>query len=250
MALNVIADGILNYFDTWFVGDRFLRDTYNSFQMTINEASANKKLVQPYLYEFYNLYQSNRADAQERAPSRILNALTDLINLKQRLPRFLVIVIDSDIISDVDIFKRDVIKSIKQMTTWLVKQINIQIRCKRIELMAHSPGTIYGNDPTVIFIQMIRRINVQLRRGSFLEEMYNLRPKFNNTLNEAVSKVDQHILTINSCNTSSHFDHKGRLSTKGKAAFWYEMDDLLERFDKKQIKLLPNPKNNNYPKYF
>ena len=29
------------------------------------------------------------------------------------------------------------------------------------------------------------------------------------------------------------------LSNKGKFDFWYEMDDLIERFDRQEVKLLP-----------
>ena len=70
-----------------------------------------------------------------------------------------------------------------------------------------------------------------------------MRPKFNDALNTAVAKIDQYIMTINSCNTQYHFDCWGNLSQKGKNALWMEIDDLIERFDSDAVKLLPTPKN-------
>ena len=63
----------------------------------------------------------------------------------------------------------------------------------------------------------------------------------NEALNDAVARYDHRILTINSCNSSSHFDLWGNLSNKGYRSLWYEIDDLLERYDKNAVKLMPNP---------
>ena len=54
-----------------------------------------------------------------------------------------------------------------------------------------------------------------------------------------VAKQDQYLLQIKACNTMDHFDSAGMLSSKGKFAFWYEMDDLIEHFNRNQVKLLP-----------
>ena len=78
--------------------------------------------------------------------------------------------------------------------------------------------------------------------------MNNLCAKFNDALNDAVAKVDQYILTINSCSQYKHFDKKGNLSLKGKHDFWWELDDLIDRFEANRVKLLPNPKNNHTQK--
>ena len=71
--------------------------------------------------------------------------------------------------------------------------------------------------------------------------MYSLRAKFNDALNDSVARIEQKNMMINSCNSVDHFDQWGNLSRKGKLALWLEIDDLLERFDGGDIKLLPSP---------
>ena len=211
----------------------------------ITDANENKKLPQPYLNDFYNIHHFTDPENSTTVESRVVNALITGLNERHRLPRFLLVVVDTDLIAGFDIFKSDIIKSIRQSTSWMVKQINIQIRRKRLELIAQKPGSIYGADPTVIFVRALCRANLTFRSGSYLDELFALKAKFNDALNDAVARIDERILTINSCNTSSHFDHLGKLSIKGKYSFWHEINDLLERFDQKAVKLLPNPNTRN-----
>ena len=69
------------------------------------------------------------------------------------------------------------------------------------------------------------------------------RAKFNDNLNDAVAKINQYIMTINSCNGYEHSDKHGNLTIHGKTNLWLEIDDLIQRFDLNKVKLLPNPKN-------
>ena len=66
--------------------------------------------------------------------------------------------------------------------------------------------------------------------------------RFNDHLNDAVAKTNQFILTMSSCNSYDHFDHRRNLS-KGRISLWHELDDLIDRFERNKVKLLPNPKN-------
>ena len=113
---------------------------------------------------------------------------------------------------------------------------------KKVDFLDKKPGALTGLATKTIYVKMLRQI------GSFNEDsrMYaslQLRSKFNDALNDAVAKVDQHILGINSCNAYEHFNRHGNLSIKGKNNFWWELNDLIERFELNKVKLLPNPKN-------
>ena len=89
---------------------------------------------------------------------------------------------------------------------------------------------------------MLHRVG-SFHQGSTMQGVCSLCPKFNDALNDLVAKIDQRVMTINSCNTYDHFDKRGDLSLRGRTDFWYELDDLISRFDIRKIKLLPNPKN-------
>ena len=239
----IFAENVESFFGAWIIGDNFLDDYCNTLESMITEANENRKLLQPYMNEYYNIKRFTDPVCVDRSVACIVNLLIDGLNQRHKLPCFLIVIINTDIIADFNIFKSNIIKSVQQTTEWLVKQINIQVRRKRLELIALKPGTIYRNDPSIIFVRMIQHANLNLHRGSYLDELYTLQPKFNDALNDAVARIDQHILTINSCNTSSHFTHKGKLSTKGKSDFWLEINDLLHCFNCKEVKLLPNPNN-------
>ena len=114
------------------------------------------------------------------------------------------------------------------------------VRRKRADLLDRKPGAIYSGYPVLIFVRMIRR-PVQCSGRAKSVKIYSLRAKFNDALNDAVAKIDQRIMTINSCFTEEHFDHWGNLSLRGKRAMWLEIDDLLERFNRDEVKLLPTP---------
>ena len=218
-----------------------LEDTFQSFQATINATSKNKQLIKPYVYEYYNVQHASRTDPNDRVVTRTFNSIVDLTNERKRMPRFLVVVLDKNVIEDINVFSSHAVQKIRDEVHWLVRQISIFMRRKRAEINSKHPGAVYANNPVVIFVRMINRKEINVKPKSAREKIFSLRSKFNEVLNESAAENDHRILTINTCKTRSHFDHKGNLSEKGKTAFWEEIDDLLYRFDDNGIKLLPNP---------
>ena len=133
--MSLFADGVRSFFNLWIIGDRFLSRNINSLQITMNEARENPKLPQPYIQEYYNVkpyFQTSR----DRVPARILNSLVDVINERQRLLRFLLVILDKDLLHDMNVCEEDIVKSIRQVTQWIVRQINITIRRARLQLMS------------------------------------------------------------------------------------------------------------------
>ena len=193
--------------------------------MMRNEAAASNHFERPYLDEYYSVraYFQVAPPDDDTVPSRIVNSLIDVLNECQRLPRYLLVVNDRDLTASLNVFDREVIKTIREAVDWITRQLLMQIRRKKLELLNIKSGAVYGHDPTIIFIRMIRRVafdhNHQHSKHGTLSEIYALRPKFNDALNDASARINQRIMTINSCNTPSHFDKKGNLSDKGNPAF-------------------------------
>ena len=231
--------------DIWFLGDVFLVDVASSLQALMQTSSRKSKNsdISLYIQEFFDVKTLFKGVASSKnALARIINALIEALNTKDvRLLRYLVVVLDKDIINEIYNFDDDSQKIISNITFWLSKQISVILKRKHVDLLDKKPGSA-NYHTTVIYVRMLCQI------GSFFEQsrisrICGLRAKFNDALNDAVAKVEHRIKTINSCNNYEDFDKCGNLSARGKKSFWLEMDELLEKFDIDKIKLLPNPKN-------
>ena len=194
----------------------------------------------PYLLQYYNIYNLYKTSSSGlcRAAARILNSLIDQLNKENRLPRFLVVIIDKDLVSDLNVFDGYAAQMVSDYTNWLVKQINTTVTRKKSELLDKCPGTVFSGDPKIIFVRMLHRYE-RYTPGCRLKLLHGLRSKFNESLNSAAAKIGQRMLTITSCNTRDHFDYWGNLTVKGCLDFWQELNELLDRFDCGQIKLHP-----------
>ena len=244
--LFLILDSIPAVHDVWLLCDVFLRDVYQKYLTLKHDTLKSKETAPLYLHEFFNVKEFYKCTSGSPVIARIVNALTEAVNEKDvSLPKYLIVIIDKDLLADFEdhvLSYDDVYLSIVMLTSWLTRQLNTIIRWKRIELLEKKPGALSGFHTKIIFIHMLRRIS-KMHDDAKISKVYALHPKFNNALNDCAAKLDQYIMTINSCNGYDHFDHCGNLSSKGKKTFWEEIDELIEWFDNGKIKLLPNPKN-------
>ena len=191
--------------------------------------------------DYFNVSTYFKALTAGNVLTRLVNSLIDAVNEHDHLPKILIFIIICDLLQDMDVYNIGIHESIKEATRWLIGQISIIIHCKRVELADKKPGSIYSDDPRMIFIRMLHRVEHQ-QQGSHADKVLSLHAKFNDALNDAVAGTKQQMMTIMSCNMLTHFDRWGKLSEKGKHAYLREMDELIERFDLNKIKLLPNPK--------
>ena len=255
---SIFPDKIQAIYDAWFIGDKFLKDIFGSFQQDINASQMNKRerdVVQPYLDEYYNVRGNIESSIPQRyATGRIINNVIEALNQKQpqrhRLPRFLVIMPDKDLINDLENLNvdeegdnKEVFKEIAYLVNYLTRQIDIIVRRKRLQISEKKPGAICADDPIVIYVTMLNRVD-RFHPESRMGKICYLRSKFNDLLNEAAARQEQHIMNIKCCQNFEHFQRSGELSAKGKAAFWAEVDDLLERFDRGKVKLIPKINRN------
>ena len=134
------------------MGDNFVKEASNTLATLKESAKRNNDRL--YLQEYYNIttgYPLTNAGVK-LAVTRMVNALTDMINEKHEIPHFVVVLMDRDIISDVDIDGPDAVCMIRILVNWLVKQIDVLIRRKRAELLDKKPGGLYEGHPTLIFV--------------------------------------------------------------------------------------------------
>ena len=232
--------------DVWVIGDKFLSTLEGALADLQQISVKDKSTPSLYLQDYFNIKvfnKFNKSDAKH-AIGRTLNALIEAVNGKNAsLPKYLLVLMDKDVIEDVDdIFDFEASKIVATLTQWLVKQVHTVIRRKKVDLLDKKPGTLYDFSTKIIFVRMLHRIG-SFHNKSRIAGVLALHPKFNDSLNDAVAKIGHYMLTVNACNAYEHYDKHGLLSAKGKEEFWLEIDDLLEHFDFHKVKLLPNPKN-------
>ena len=241
--LLIISENLEATYDIWFIGDVFLCKTYKGFQESINRAKLNRKNWQPYMLDFYNpkLYVSSTTDYKASATGRILNKLINALNENDRLPKFICIIPDWDLIADLKKFDYGAAKNLSNIINWLMRQCDILVRRKRLLISEKKPGAVMEKYPTLIFTTMLKRIK-RYPRQSKLAAICSLRPKLNQAINETAARQESKVLNIRSCTTFCNFDRDGMLTQQGKASFWREFDNLMERFEdpeETKIKLEP-----------
>ena len=210
----------------WILGDSFLSRIFNEY-LEIKAFKMDKPPL--YMEEFFNVKPLFKSHFTTKlVSSRILNELIKAINVKDsRLPKYLLVILDGDLIKDIpDTCHPNSGSILRMVTTWLVKQISNVIRRKRIDLYEKKPGAVAGYHTKIIYVKMIRRVG-KIHDSSALGAACTLRPKFNDSLNDAVVKMNEYILTINMVSHFEDFDHLGHLTKRGKAGFWAGVDDLL-----------------------
>ena len=231
------------FFDVWMVGGAFLDAIFGKFQEHQNAAIMDRRKPDTpsmYLTDRFNVKLSTYHSSSQPAISRILNATIEALNTEHRLPKMLIIIIDKDIINDLkdEDFDYGANKCLTLNINWLFKQIDIAVRRTRLQILEKRPGAVNGNDPKIIYVQMVIRVE-HYKNNSKMAKICGLRSKFNELLSEAAGRFNAYILSIRSCTGPEYFDHLGNLSAKGKDAFWWELDELIEKFEANQVKLLP-----------
>ena len=118
-----------------------------------------QKTQQPYIYEYYNIfgYYTMPSSGSHHTIGRVVNSLITALNTRDRLPRLVVIMLDKDLIEDVGIYDHCAEDVIAQNLDWLIRQIEVAIKRRQMELTDIKPGAVYGSDPKIVLVEMIRR---------------------------------------------------------------------------------------------
>ena len=144
----LFADNAPAIFDIWFLGDIFLKEIFNTYKTLINQAQRKKDVAPPYIHEQFNVisYYKQFSTGVRRCAARIINALFEGLNERDRLPCYLVIIPDKDLISDIDVFEFGASRIITDVLQWMLKEINMFLHRKRLEILDKKPGAVAEDD--------------------------------------------------------------------------------------------------------
>ena len=169
---------------------------------------------------------------------RVLNTFIEALNRHPYLPRMIIIMLDQDLLSMLDLDVPGLTTQLECCISWLAKQFTREIEARKEKLHSRCPGALPQSDesPTLIWMELYDK---PYTRNQFVQENRN---KFNRGLNEvALREKNCRIMTIQSFRIR-HFDLTGQLNYQGKQQLWREVNYQMRDFI--------NNRNNLNPRYY
>ena len=141
--VKYFSDPVPTMLDVWFIGDQFLWEIFDNFASMRNRAYA-KRRQPPYLYEFYNVsgHFQMRLSAV-KGVTRLYNALIEALNAQKfRLPKYIVMVPDKDLIEQINFYSFGASSVISATLQWLVHQMELTVERKEEKIIEKRPGAL------------------------------------------------------------------------------------------------------------
>ena len=144
------------YFDAWIIGDAFLNEIGNTFFSMHNAAVLNKKQP-PYLFQRFNVSAFfNIVSSSVKGLACFINPLVEALNEKQKLPKFIIIIPDKDIISSTKVWEFGSSYVLGAAIHYIVRQIDILLERRKLDLFDKKPGVLLDEYPKVVSIRMLK----------------------------------------------------------------------------------------------
>ena len=234
-----VAENVKALKEVWFLGDSTLKEWFIAFQSVKAQAMKDEQ-TPPYLFHYYDLDQLSDSSTSDN-PSMLAwvnNVLVSRLNerLKPHLLRYIVILLDIDLIKDIKIFDYGVADTFETTIKWLVNCVDRNIDAKKENLRNIRPEAIApASEPRLIWVKALPRPEIMLAKSIF-----SLICKFNNILENIIADDrHSHILKVDVQPNNTNFDRLRHLTPFGKIEFWRDLDNKLKEFDRGKTKLIP-----------
>ena len=162
----------------------------------------------------------------------MLNAVIDAMNKYDRLPKYIVVIPDSDVITYGGVYDDEATNMIYTLLHYLVKNINRKVDDRFKAIYKKKPGAVKAGEPRIAWVKMLDRPPsiggkvLKSRHNDILEELL-------------FEEGHSHIVEIRSLNQDRFFDQCGKLLAEGRVQFFKELDHVLKEFDRNKIELMP-----------
>ena len=191
-----------------------------------------------YLCENYNVlcfYLSNIKNSKPYL-ARVYSVLVEALNESLRLPRYILVMLDRDLIANADLYDYGVSCTIKDTLKWILINTNHAIEKHKLDLIRKRKGAVSSaSEPRLIWITMLKRPDYSMNK-----RIFSLARKFNNILEDVIAgNKRSHILKVHVDHTRVHFDRNGYLTPAGRIAYWKYIDSEMSKFDRGQTELKP-----------
>ena len=221
------------------MGDEFIKANLGALQ-ELRATAHQKGNPLPYIFQFYNIHGFYTLSAVTGIV-RMINPLINAINERPRLPKYIIMAPDVDIL--MALWSQNIAAALVMGSTlhYLIRQLDTILECRKKSLREKKPGALPKDSelyPKIIWIRIPKRPMIQSTQ--LIPNAFHLRGKFNSILEERLhdGKDDIHkMMSIDIHHTN--FDNLGKLSSRGQSEFWMEVDKALKRFNLNEIKLRP-----------
>ena len=176
----------------------------------------------------------------------ILNEIIDGINEANHLPKYILILLDKDLIEFIQ-FGGFGYKIIFEKTIdWLSREIENAIATRKEDLKLVRAGAFEPGEPQIIWVKMLVRPFIKAtNRGYIFAQCHTFNGIMQNTI---LHFLHTHILDTEMPCDRDFFDLAGNLSSIGKQQFWKEVNYWMRQFDREKTELRPDTAHQQQPK--
>ena len=215
-----------------------MNETFHVMQ-AIHSSSKLKKSPVPasYIYDYFNVrcFTSKPLSNNRSVIAHTVNCLIKALNECKKIPRFILIVPDWDILLGLQYFSYGIEEFVQKIIGWMDDKIKSAIEEKKDQFFKMKPGSITTTEPKLVWVKMLRR-----KRSN--KKVLTVRGKYNDALEDIlVQSKYHHIIDPNpKMSKAEYFSNANILTENGKTAYWIEIDDCIKMFEGNKLKLKPS----------
>ena len=174
------------------------------------------------------------SDCTKSLLARVYNEFVTELNKREKLPHYIICMLDKDIIEYTKQDEFSVGRLFKDGVNWLCNEFDKALDLHREDIKSRHPGALWSPiEPRMVWVQMLPRPYIQDKGKAYVFAQCR---KFNEVLDDVVLKYKHsHLMKIVLPEEANFFDHSGNLSTTGKIAFWKEVNMVMRSLHNQRL---------------
>ena len=182
LLISFLSDRVKAIKDMWLVGDVMLKELFHTLHTLKAPANRPSSEYDIYIHQKYNMRQVYSDDfRKENTMLHMLNSLIRELNENQKLPRFIVFLIDHEFIKMMNHIGFGISLMMGKCLHWFLNQVEIAISRKKELLAFKKAGATQTLEPKLIWVKMIEQVQDK--------NMAMAKIKFNVILEQALAQM-------------------------------------------------------------
>ena len=228
----VFTGQIFGYEDLWIIGDDTVMSSFNQYVMN---AHRKREL---FIKNNFNLhvYATQRSVSNIRSfLARIRNQFAKALDNHQKLPKFITVVMDDNILQDIKVPDNSIGWALSSMFTWLLKQVQLMINIRKDQLPAKA---VKNNYPQIFWVEAAQHM---FFKNNFARRKLNsaLAATAAQFLNNKIVRMKK---IWDADDRNLVLEHNNKLTAEGWMKFWASIDNAI----KYNERLLENKRMNEW----